>query len=119
MPGAGCLVERLLRVGPSARIGARTEGDDPDEMVIHWTPGTIRAYQLCHLFLHELGHLQLVDGEARSDRLRYARERLAQEFAVEWCERLWSVPFAHPDPVHNAPSVEEMNALRGANEAVT
>lgn len=38
------------------RIGARCEGDDPDHTIIHWTPATVRAYQLCHLFLHELGH---------------------------------------------------------------
>ena len=38
------------------RIGARCEGDNPDDMVIHWTLGTVRAYQLCHLLLHELGH---------------------------------------------------------------
>ena len=38
------------------RIGARTEGDDPDDIVIDWTPDTARAYQLCHVFLHELGH---------------------------------------------------------------
>jgi hypothetical protein len=39
---------------------------------------------------------------------------LAEEFAIEWCGRLWSEPFAHPDPVHNAPGVEELRALRRA-----
>ncbi len=38
-----------------ARIGAAVEGA-PDDPVIHWTPETARAYQLCHVFLHELGH---------------------------------------------------------------
>jgi hypothetical protein len=71
------------------------------------------------VFLHELGHLQRVDGQARSNRLKYAREKLAQEFAIEWCEQLWSEPFAHPDAVHNAPSVEEISALRQAEENVT
>jgi hypothetical protein len=23
---------------------------------------------------------------------------------MEWCRRLWSEPFDHPDPVHNPPS---------------
>jgi hypothetical protein len=32
---------------------------------------------------------------------------LAQSFAVQWCNRLWSTPFAHPDPVHNRPTQEE------------
>jgi tetratricopeptide (TPR) repeat protein len=26
---------------------------------------------------------------------------------MEWCDRLWSTPFAHPDPVHNKPCPEE------------
>jgi hypothetical protein len=39
------------------RIGARIEDHGPGgEVVIHWTPDTARAYQLCHVFLHELGH---------------------------------------------------------------
>jgi hypothetical protein len=63
------------------------------------------------VFLHELGHLQLVGGQGHSGRLTFARERSAQEFAIEWCDRLWSEPFAHPDPVHNPPSAQEMTAL--------
>ncbi|MDY3553419.1 hypothetical protein R5W24_002520 [Gemmata sp. JC717] len=39
------------------RIGARVEVDETgDAPVIHWTDDTARAYQLCHVFLHELGH---------------------------------------------------------------
>lgn len=38
------------------RIGATVYGDDPETAEIHWTPDTARAYQLCHVFLHELGH---------------------------------------------------------------
>ena len=39
------------------RIGARVEDTGPpDDVVIHWTLDTARAYQLCHVFLHELGH---------------------------------------------------------------
>jgi hypothetical protein len=59
---------------------------------------------LYHVFLHELGHLQLVDENARSVRLKFAREKLAEKFAVEWRNRLWSKPFIHPDPVHYPPS---------------
>jgi hypothetical protein len=37
------------------RIGLRVEGP-PDDPVAHWTDTTMRAYQLLHVFLHELGH---------------------------------------------------------------
>jgi hypothetical protein len=40
-----------------ARLGVRVEDPGPDhEVMLHWTPDTARAYQLCHVFLHELGH---------------------------------------------------------------
>jgi hypothetical protein len=65
---------------------------------------------LYDVFLHELGHLQPVEG-APSARLRFAREKLAQEFAVEWCHRLWSEEYDHPDPVHNPPSRKEIDSL--------
>ena len=84
-----------------------------------WPELAIRRFMLYVVFLHELGHLQSVDGKARSDRLRFAREKLAQEFAIEWCDRLWSKPFEHPDPVHNAPAIEEINALRGLEVSAT
>ena len=71
----------------------------------------IRRFLLYDVFLHELGHLQVVDAEARSDRLKFAREKLAQEFAARWCKTLWSEPFDHPDPVHNPPTREEMEVL--------
>jgi hypothetical protein len=38
------------------RVGARVETNDGGERVWSWTPDTARAYQLCHVFLHELGH---------------------------------------------------------------
>jgi len=40
------------------RIEAHIEihQNDPNDIVIHWSPWTARAYQLCHVFLHELGH---------------------------------------------------------------
>jgi hypothetical protein len=38
------------------RIGVRVYGDDPETVEVHWTADTARAYQLCHVFLHELGH---------------------------------------------------------------
>lgn len=72
-----------------------------------WTPLAVRRYMLYDVFLHELGHLQIVDENRRSVRLRFAHEKLAQKFAVEWRRTLWSMPFQHPDPVHNPPGIDE------------
>ena len=80
----------------------------------HWPELAIRRYLIYNTFLHELGHLQVVDPEARSDRLKFAREKLAQEFAMKWRKTLWSEPFDHSDPVHNPPTREEMEALERA-----
>jgi hypothetical protein len=38
------------------RIGLHVEDHGSERYVAHWTPDTARAYQLCHVFLHELGH---------------------------------------------------------------
>ncbi len=39
------------------RIGTRVEQHGPNGgVLVHWTDDTARAYQLCHVFLHELGH---------------------------------------------------------------
>jgi hypothetical protein len=75
-----------------------------------WSALAIRRFMLYDVFLHELGHLQVVNDQARSHRLKFAREKLAEEFAVEWCARLWSERFDHPDPVHNPPTKEEIQA---------
>ena len=69
-----------------------------------------------YVFLHELGHLQLVNEKSSSVRLRYAHEKLAQAFATEWCARLWSEHFDHPDPVHNPPSPDEIALLSTRSE---
>jgi len=73
-----------------------------------WPTLAIRRFILYDVFLHELGHLQLINERSSSDRLKYAHEKLAQAFAMEWCDRLWSKPFEHPDPVHNPPSPQEL-----------
>jgi hypothetical protein len=76
-----------------------------------WPVLAVRRFILYDVFLHELGHLQLIDGNTRSVRLKFAHERLAQEFAMRWCNNLWSRPFAHLDPVHNPPRPEEFVAV--------
>ena len=76
-----------------------------------WPVLAVRRFMLYNVFLHELGHLQLVNERTLSQRLKYAREKLAQEFATEWCDRLWSKPFDHPDPVHNPPLPNEIASV--------
>ncbi|SRR5581483_9223618 len=76
-----------------------------------WPALAVRRFILYDVLLHEIGHLQLVDEERRSERLRFAREKLAQQFALRWCKRLWSSPFDHSDPVHNPPRAEELKML--------
>jgi hypothetical protein len=73
-----------------------------------WPPLAVRRFLLYDAFLHELGHLQPVNEDARSARLKFAREKMAQAFAMQWCNRLWSELFAHPDPVHNPPAPDEL-----------
>ena len=76
-----------------------------------WPVLAVRRFMLYCVFLHELGHLQVIHKRASSARRKFADERLADAFAIEWCDRLWSESFVHSDPVHNAPSPSEIAAL--------
>ena len=76
-----------------------------------WPPLAVRRFMLYDVFLHELGHLQLIDEDARSVRRKYAHEKRAQEFAMNWCTQLWSEPFVHGDPVHNPPTPTEFESV--------
>lgn len=69
-----------------------------------WPALAVRRFMLYDVFLHELGHLQLVKPRNKDPRRRFAMERLAQEFADGWRRALWAEHFDHPDPVHNSPS---------------
>jgi hypothetical protein len=73
-----------------------------------WPSLAVRRFLLYDTFLHELGHLQVVDPSARNVRRRFASESWAQKFANDWRRRLWSKPFDHPDPVHNSPHYETL-----------
>jgi hypothetical protein len=99
LPPRVSLARVLVRGQTAEQFGARRGHK--------WPALAVRRFMLYDVFLHELGHLQLVDEDARSVRLKFAHEKLAQSFAVQWCNRLWSTPFAHPDPVHNRPTQEE------------
>jgi len=76
-----------------------------------WPRLAVRRFMLYDTFLHELGHLHVVDPKAHSPRRQFADERLASEFAVTWRRRLWAEPFDHPDPVHNKPSSDELEQV--------
>lgn len=76
-----------------------------------WPPWAVRRFLLYHALLHELGHLQLVGAAPDAWDGEFASETLADEFANEWRGRLYSEPFRHSDPVHNAPCSEELEAL--------
>jgi tetratricopeptide (TPR) repeat protein len=76
-----------------------------------WPALAVRRFMLYDVFLHELGHLQVIDRKANSTRRRFASERRAQDFAEHWCRELWSQPCEHPDPVHGPPSPDELDAV--------
>jgi hypothetical protein len=78
-----------------------------------WPRLAVRRFMLYDVLLHELGHLQLVNERSASVRLKFAHEKRAQTFAMEWCKRLWSETFGHADPVHNRPSAEELADIAG------
>ena len=78
---------------------------------VQWPPLAIRRFLLYDVFLHELGHLQVVDESKKDLRRKYAMEAKAEEFAAYWRGRMFKEQFDHPDPVHQGPSEEEFASL--------
>jgi len=76
-----------------------------------WREIAIRRYLLYDVFLHELGHLQIIHEQAPKQDKKFANELKAQEFADYWRNKLWLKIYDHPDPVHNHPSREELKTL--------
>ena len=76
-----------------------------------WPPLAIRRFLLYDVFLHELGHLQVIDESKKEMDRKFAREARAEEFAAYWRGRLYKEQFDHPDPVHRGPTKEEFAAL--------
>lgn len=76
-----------------------------------WPPLAIRRFMLYDVFLHELGHLQVVDESKQDERHKFAREARAEEFAALWRGRFFIEKFEHEDPVHRGPTPEEIAAL--------
>lgn len=75
---------------------------------VQWPETAVRRFMLYDVFLHELGHLQIVDPSANHARRKFAGETKAQEFANSWRMKLWSEPFDHTDPIHNPATKEEL-----------
>src|SRR5207244_13351509 len=46
-----------------------------------WVRLAVRRFLLYNVFLHELGHLQIVNENAKNERRKFAMETEAQEFA--------------------------------------
>lgn len=82
-----------------------------------WPVRAIRRFMLYDVFLHELGHLQVIDAKAKNVNRKFASETKAQEFADYWRGKLWSKSFDHPDPVHNRPPKREIDGLEHWVEA--
>ncbi len=78
---------------------------------LQWPERAVRRFLLYDVFLHELGHLQIVDAKATSVRRRFAGETKAKQFADYWRAKLWSEDFEHPDPIHNRPTDVELDLL--------
>lgn len=97
------LTRALLKGQSCAEFGAKRG--------VVWPELAVRRFMLYDVFLHELGHLQLINEKAKSERLKFAREKLAERFADEWRRKLWATFFDHPDPIHNRPSSAELSVL--------
>ena len=103
LPPRMSLTRFLVRGQSPAAFGAQRGAQ--------WPALAIRRFLLYDVFLHELGHLQLVNPRITDPRHRFANERLAQEFADSWRRALWAKHLEHPDPVHNPPSDERDKQL--------
>lgn len=76
-----------------------------------WPPWAVRRYLLYDVFLHELGHLQVINPKSSNWNRKFASETRAEEFADTWRRKLWSCDFDHPDPVHNLPQTDELSVI--------
>jgi hypothetical protein len=107
LPPRISLTRFLVRGQSPAEFGARRGAQ--------WPYLAVRRFMLYDVFLHELGHLQIVDATASTVRRKFAIETRAQEFADHWRRELWSTLFVHEDPVHIAPDDAESAAAAPAS----
>jgi hypothetical protein len=104
---------------PSSTVAYRRQsprefGAEPGRQ---WPEIAVRRFMLYEVFLHELGHLQVVLPRARRVRRRFASETKAEEFAIHWRRLLWAEQFVHNDPIHNRPTEDELR-VEALNNAV-
>ena len=108
LPPRYSISELLLRKKSPSIFGAKRGKQ--------WPRIAIRRFMLYDVLLREIGHNQIIDPKAKSVRRKYAQERKSDDFAAFWRKQLWSIQFAHPDPVHNPPSKEELESLHKEKE---
>ncbi len=98
-----CALPPRVSLSACCRLHRLSTVDFGAEFGLQWPAIAVRRFMLYNTLLHEIGHLQIFDAHRPSRRLRSYGEKLAQEFANSWRDRLWSDHFDHPDPVHNPP----------------
>jgi hypothetical protein len=69
-------------------IGVAMEPPDGDYVVIKWTESTIRAFQLVHILLHELGHHH-DRMTTKSKRWASRGEGFAESYATRYGDIIW------------------------------
>lgn len=70
------------------QIGVSSEDTGDGFVMCHWTESTIRAYQLVHVLLHELGHHH--DRMTTKSRVDACRgEPFAETYALRYAGRIW------------------------------
>ena len=72
------------------RLGVQIDRPRDGYAIVRWTESTARAYQLLHVFLHELGHHH--DRMTTRSRHRTARgETYAETYATRYANQIWDV----------------------------
>lgn len=102
-----CALPRQLGLSAFCRWYALSPSEFGGAWGGKWSTVAVRRFMLYEVFLHELGHLQVMETRDPNRRLGFYQEKLAEEFAIVWRRRLWSPPFDHPDPAHNRPVATE------------
>jgi hypothetical protein len=70
-----------------ATLGVSCAPGENEETICQFTEDSARAYQLLHIFLHELGHHHYRITEGRG---RYGgTEKHAEDYAIKWQHRIW------------------------------
>ena len=112
LPARVSLSKFLVRQSLSKALRRRSPQEFGATHGRQWPELAVRRFLLYYVFLHELGHLQIVDTTAVHTYRKFAGERIAQEFSDYWRTRLWAESFDHGDPAHNRPSVAELETLK-------